>query len=156
MKLQFICTPFLHRIAENEHLTRTCWEKGFDTGLYYFEKMMWDEALPYLGQAYEAALLLFDNPRVDDNQSGEWLTASALSLISTLANLDLHEHIATIHAETTKRLQKLQQTGADGGFWRQKFDEQIAVHSLHPDSLDQFAGMQIVDRKIYPQGATLH
>ena len=156
MKLQFICTPFLRRIADNEHLTKKCWDKGFDTGLYYFEQMMWDDALPYLGQAYEAALLLFDNTRFDEKQSGELLTASALSLISTLANLGLFEHIEKIHSETRERLIKLQQRGDDAGFWRKKFDEQIKVHSLHPDRLDQFSGMQIVGRRIYPQGATIH
>ena len=156
MKLQFICGPFLQHLTQNDTLAQRCWENAFDTGLYYFEQMMWEDALPYLGQAYETSIVIYSKPENGTSKGGELLTATALAYLSTLANLGMSEFIAPIYRDTRQRLQELLQRNPDNGFWLTKFDEQIHEHKLHPELLSDFTGMLIVDRTIYPQSCALH
>lgn len=156
MKLRFLCAPHRQEMYRNHALAIYCWQDGFDNGLSLFELMRWREALPFLGQAFEAAEIILTTSAMEGDSACEIFTASSLALASTLANLGQMDECINICHLSQERLGQVSKSDPKLTFWLDKFNEQIIQHKLHPSLLNSFTGMEIHNRKIMPMVATVH
>ena len=156
MKMRFICEPYLQKIYQNKMLAIRCWQDGFDSGMYFFEQMMWRDALPHLGRAYAASEVILATGAMETEDACEIYTASSLALISSLANLKYTDECVEIYTNVISRLEIVTKQQPELSFWLEKFEEQAESHNLRPGLLDRFKGMLIMDRKIMPLHATVH
>ncbi|MDG1080637.1 MAG: hypothetical protein P8P14_03220 [Porticoccaceae bacterium] len=86
MKLQFLCGN--HRLELERNLSKAMqiWKVGTDTGQFYRDHMLWLEAIPHLGCAFETAEILLSNITIDHRNACERFSDTALLLSSTFKN----------------------------------------------------------------------
>ena len=86
MKLRFLCVNHRMELEGNVSKAIQFWQAGFDTGQYYRDHMLWSDALPHLGCAFEVAEILFRKRMIEPEVACDWFSRSALLLASTFAN----------------------------------------------------------------------
>ena len=60
MKLRFLCAAHGVDLANSPERARTCFETSLDTGYLLTEQGFFEEALPHLGCAFEAAEIVYN------------------------------------------------------------------------------------------------
>jgi hypothetical protein len=81
MKLRFICEVYRLELIRHPDKAIHCWQNGFDAGSSLYEQEMWDEALPYLGSAFETSEIILTTRAIQSTNARELFTASAALLI---------------------------------------------------------------------------
>lgn len=87
MKMQFLCKNHRSQLEINESKAIHFWQVGFDTGHYFRDLMLWMDAIPHLGCAFETAEILLSRDMIEHNVACELFAKSALLLASTFSNL---------------------------------------------------------------------
>jgi len=87
MKLQFLCGN--HRLELERSLPKAMqfWKAGIDTGQFYCDHLLWLEAIPHLGCAFETAEILLSNSTIDHENACKRFSDTALLLASTFTNV---------------------------------------------------------------------
>lgn len=104
MKLRFLCGVHRVRLVEKPDKAINCWQDGFDTGQYFCEQSMWEEALPHVGCAFEAAGIMLTTRAVAVESGCAIFCASALLLIDVFARLGCAEECQAVYWMATERL----------------------------------------------------
>ena len=86
MKLRYLCANHRGELESNVSKAIQFWQTGFETGQYYCDHMLWSDALPHLGCAFEVAEILFSKKMIEPEVACDWFSRSALLLASTFAN----------------------------------------------------------------------
>ncbi|MBT7375414.1 MAG: hypothetical protein HN817_05755, partial [Porticoccaceae bacterium] len=55
MKIQFLCPAHRQQMPKDVSKAIQFWQVGFDTGQFYRDHMLWTDAIPHLGCAFETA-----------------------------------------------------------------------------------------------------
>ena len=87
MKMQFLCKNHRSQLEINESKAIHFWQVGFDTGHYFRDLMLWMDAIPHLGCAFETAEIILSRDMVEHRVACELFSKSALLLASTFSNL---------------------------------------------------------------------
>lgn len=117
--------------------------------------MMWLESTPHLGQAYELATVLVGINELERQATAEQLTVSSLAYMSTLANTGRFEDIESVYSTTYQYL-RCASIDSDLRYLFEKFNEQVAIHKLHPRLNKHFCTMHIKNGKILHTSNAIH
>lgn len=104
MKLRFLCGQ--HRKLLNLHPDKAihCWQNGFDMGQYFCDQQHWNEALPHLGCAFEAAEIVLTKRNIDTESACELFVASAAHLIIAYGKLGYRDQSQEVCCMAVRRL----------------------------------------------------
>ena len=132
MKLRFICATHKQELRANTEKALKFCQIGFDTGQFYNDHFQWQEAIPHLGCAFEAAETLLSHSNIDNEVSCDWLSASAKLLALNFNNL---KHISQ----------------AEDVIWMaiNRLEEQLVQHPSQALWMDQYLAVLYDDLKIY-------
>ena len=125
MKLQFLCVAHRDQLQANVGKAIQLWQIGFDTGQFYRDHLMWHDAIPHLGCAFETAEILLTNKHLEHELSCEWFTSSALLLASALTNINSHRQAEEIIWMTINRLEKELVDNSQSNIWINRYLEQV-------------------------------
>lgn len=87
MKLQFLCKNHRSQLESDGKKAIHFWQVGFDTGHYYRDHLLWTDAIPHLGCAFETAEILLSHNMVEHKIACELFSRSAMLLASSFNNL---------------------------------------------------------------------
>ena len=132
MKLRFICATHKQELRANTEKALKFCQIGFDTGQFYNDHLQWQEAIPHLGCAFEAAEILLSHSNVDNQVSCDWLAASAQLLAINFNNL---QHVSQ----------------AEDVIWMaiNRLEEQLVQHPSQALWMDQYLAVLYDDLKTY-------
>ena len=87
MAIKFLCDE--HRAMLTDHPVQAIniWQDSFDRGSVLYEEKRWQQALSFLGSAYETACIIMISKALDQNSACELLTTSAVLLANTCVML---------------------------------------------------------------------
>lgn len=125
MKLQFLCAAHREQLQSNVGKAIQLWQVGFDTGQFYRDHLMWHDAIPHLGCAFETAEILLTNKHLEHELCCEWFTSSAMLLASTFININSHRQAEEIIWMTINRLEKELVDNSQSNIWINRYLEQI-------------------------------
>tara|TARA_R110000868_G_scaffold70029_11_gene206214 strand:- start:3325 stop:3774 length:450 start_codon:yes stop_codon:yes gene_type:complete len=83
MTSRFLCTTHRQWLQSNPVAANAHFADTQDTGQWYREQGLWQQALPYVGCAYESAEILLSLPSTDKTLSVINFTSSAILLADT-------------------------------------------------------------------------
>ena len=88
MKLQFLCGNHRLELERSPLKAIQFCKAGLDTGQFYRDHMLWLEAIPHLGCAFETAEILLSKSKstIDHEDACERFSDTALLLASTFTN----------------------------------------------------------------------
>lgn len=132
MKLRFICAAHKQELRANTEKALKFCQIGFDTGQFYNDHLQWQEAIPHLGCAFEAAEILLSHSNIDNEVSCDWLAASAQLLALNFNNL---QHVSQ----------------AEDVIWMaiNRLEDQLVQHPSQALWMDQYLALLYADLKIY-------
>ncbi|WP_443629741.1 hypothetical protein ABXT60_08620 [Candidatus Njordibacter sp. Uisw_056] len=132
MKLRFICATHKQELRANTEKALKFCQIGFDTGQFYNDHLQWQEAIPHLGCAFEAAEILLSHSNIDNQVSCDWLAASAQLLAINFNNL---QHVSQ----------------AEDVIWMaiNRLEEQLVQHPSQALWMDQYLVVLYDDLKTY-------
>lgn len=125
MKLQFLCAAHREQLQGDVGKGIQLWQVGFDTGQFYRDHLMWHDAIPHLGCAFETAEILLTKKHLEHELSCEWFTSSAMLLASALININSHRQAEEIIWMTINRLEKELVDNYQSNIWINRYLEQI-------------------------------
>ncbi len=132
MKLRFICATHQQELKLNMDKTLHFCQSGFDTGQFYNDHLQWQEAIPHLGCAFEAAEILLSHSNIDNEVSCDWLAASAQLLAMNFNNLKYVSQAEDVIWMAINRL-----------------EDQLVQHPSQALWMDQYLALLYADLKIY-------
>ncbi|MDG1311624.1 MAG: hypothetical protein P8P26_06160 [Porticoccaceae bacterium] len=106
MKLRFLCANHRSQLEGNVTKAIQFWQTGFDTGQFYRDHMLWPDALPHLGCAFETAEILLSKKMIEHEVACEWFSQSSLLLASTFANFQHRAEAEEVLWMTINRLER--------------------------------------------------
>ena len=125
MNFKFLCPAHREQLQSKIGKAIRLWQVGFDTGQFYRDHLLWHDAIPYLGCAFETAEILLTNNHLEHELSCEWYTSSAMLLASTFVNINSHRQAEEIMWMAIKRLEKELVRNSQSNIWINRYLEQI-------------------------------
>ena len=104
MKLRFLCAAHGGELANSPERARTCFETSLDTGYLLTERGFFEEALPHLGCAFEAAEIIFSARGTERERAYSMFTTATVLLSRVYSALNQHEQGAHICQLAVRRL----------------------------------------------------
>lgn len=104
MKLRFLCAGHRQWLSSSPGQAVECWSNGLETGKIYCDQHQWQEALPYVGCAYEASEIMLSTTYLDKYNSVYFFTSSAVLLMEVLSRLNCHDESRQVYQSATQRL----------------------------------------------------
>ncbi|MDA9919736.1 hypothetical protein N9399_00085 [Porticoccaceae bacterium] len=125
MKLQFLCANHRSQLENNVTKAIQFWQSEFDTGQFYLDPMLWHDAVPHLGCAFETAEILLSNKMIESEVACQWFSQSSILLASTFNNLRYSSEAEEINWMAINRLEKeLAQNGYKNQWIKSYLQEQ--------------------------------
>lgn len=125
MKLQFLCANHRSQLENNVTKAIQFWQSGFDTGQFYLDHMLWHDAVPHLGCAFEIAEILLSNKMIEPEVACRWFSQSSILLASTFNNLRYSSEAEEINWMAINRLkEELAQNGYKNQWIKSYLQEQ--------------------------------
>lgn len=106
MKLRFLCASHKVALTNKPRQAINCWQNGFDTGQFYHDQALWQEALPHAGCAFETAEILITTNAVELKSACELFICSAQLLEKTFKALGYFEQSQEVIWTTINRLER--------------------------------------------------
>lgn len=106
MTLCFLCKN--HRVWLSQHpdeATQSC-VSTCEAGWMLYQQGRWQEALPYVGSAFETAEILLSNRVIMPGSAMEWFLHTLAGLIQTLKALDHVDVCKELYRTATDRLKQ--------------------------------------------------
>ncbi|AEE25160.1 hypothetical protein [Paraglaciecola chathamensis] len=104
MSHNFLCPNHRQWLATNPIAAHTHLRETQDTGQYYRDQGAWQQALPYLGCAYETAEIVMSQADRQTSSKVVDFTATAVLLADTLQKLGQKTLSLAIYDQAQKRL----------------------------------------------------
>jgi len=125
MKIQFLCPAHRQQMQTDVSKAIQFWQVGFDTGQFYRDHMLWTDAVPHLGCAFETAEILLTNQTVESEVSWDWFSTSASLLASTFTNINCQIQAQEVLWLAINRLEKDLQKNPIGQKWADRYLRQL-------------------------------
>lgn len=125
MKIQFLCPAHRQQMQKDVSKAIQFWQVGFDTGQFYRDHMLWTDAIPHLGCAFETAEILLTNQTVEPEVSWDWFSTSACLLASTFININCKAQAREVMWLAINRLEKDLQKNPVGHEWVDRYLRQL-------------------------------
>lgn len=106
MHLTFLCPN--HRVWLNQYPRQAshCYSNACDTGWLLYQEEQWEQALNFLGTAYETAEILLSSHEIDTDVALEYFLFSLAGLTQTLIKLDRLHDCKEVYVNAIERLKK--------------------------------------------------
>ena len=121
MKIQFLCPAHRQQMPKDVSKAIQFWQVGFDTGQFYCDHMLWTDAIPHLGCAFEAAEILLSYNAIDTQVSCDWLAKSALLLAQSFNNLGYQNQAEDIIWMAINRLEEQLVLDRNQRIWMEQY-----------------------------------
>ena len=118
MKLRFLCAPHRIEISNRPTMAINCWQNSFDTGQMLCDQQLLQEALPYLGCAFETAEIVLTTGACEAKQACQLFTQSAVLLAKTCAELGFTDDSMQIYQMAINRLEAEHCLATEHPSWR--------------------------------------
>ena len=105
-KLRFLCATHRAALVSDTAKAWYCCHDSLETGQYFLAQQQWQEALPYLGCAFETADIILTDSRVWNREATELFTTSAVSLMAAYNQYDASHQASSVRAMAVNRLQQ--------------------------------------------------
>jgi hypothetical protein len=125
MKFQFLCAAHREQVQVNVGKAIQLWQVGYDTGQFYRDHLLWNDAIPHLGCAFETAEILLTHKYVEHELSCEWFTSSAMLLASCFTNTNSPMQANEIIWMTINRLEKELVDNSLSNIWINRYLQQL-------------------------------
>ncbi len=106
MKLTFLCTNHREWLTSQPDQAIHCCANSCETGWNLYQQQRLDEALPYIGCAFDAAEILLSARQSTDVNALEWFLKTLSGLTLTLKNLGQLEDAKNVYHMAINRLQQ--------------------------------------------------
>ena len=106
MAVTFLCDK--HRAMLKNHPAKAIniWQDSFDRGSTLYEEKRWQQALSFLGSAYETACIIMMSKVLERSSAYELLTTSAVLLANTCVMLGYEGESKKIYSLAIHRLEQ--------------------------------------------------
>lgn len=112
MKLEFLCPTHRMWLADDPARAIGWWSNSYENGKSLCEQALWQDALPYVGCAYETSEMLLSSKEVDRRNVIAFFTSSALLLAETLTQLGYRGQSREVYLASLNRLNREQSSEA--------------------------------------------
>ncbi|MFT4993656.1 MAG: hypothetical protein ACI965_000677 [Paraglaciecola sp.] len=106
MKLAFLCANHRQWLSSQPDQAFHCCANSFETGWRLYQHGRLEEALPYVGCAFESAEILLTTQAIKPADALEWFLHTLAGLIQTLKKLDRFDTCRQVYQGAIDRLQK--------------------------------------------------
>jgi hypothetical protein len=146
MKIQLLCPAHRQQMQKDVSKAIQFWQVGFDTGQFYRDHMLWTDAIPHLGCAFETNETLLTNQMVESEVSWDWFITSTSLLASSFININCQIQAREVMWLAINRLEKDLQKNPMGHNWVDRYLRQLYSelnNLIAPDCRDKGIGAQV-------------
>jgi len=125
MKLKFLCTTHREWLNQQPHEAIKCCSTYSETGWQLYQQQRWEDALSYMGCAFETAAIVLVNKALAPEDAREWFVHTLSGLIQTLMKLKQTEICEYLYQ---KAIDELRQIPAESA--RDKINTTVQINQL--------------------------